>query len=161
MTAQSQLESILPLACEWAARHEAAIVNAGAPLRPPFPRDALAVGVRHPEKVRLLSVPTIPIPDHPLLRAAAEETALISQNTIGLALRYGIMIREDHWNCRRTIVHELAHTWQYEQLGGISPFLAQYLHECLTDGYAHSPLELEAIAIERAVVGTGVGGHYG
>jgi hypothetical protein len=38
------------------------------------------------------------------------------------------------------------HTAQYERLGGIEPFLRQYLRECLTIGYPEAPLEQEAIA---------------
>jgi hypothetical protein len=51
------------------------------------------------------------------------------------------------------IVHELVHVAQYETLGGILPFLRKYLFECLTMGYAASPLELEAIAVAARVCG--------
>ena len=47
------------------------------------------------------------------------------------------------------IAHELAHTEQYERLGGIEPFLRQYLSECLTIGYPAAPMEQEAIAAAR------------
>ena len=51
------------------------------------------------------------------------------------------------------IVHELAHSAQYERLGGILPFLRRYLFECLTVGYAAAPLEVEAIAVTARVCG--------
>jgi hypothetical protein len=68
------------------------------------------------------------------------------KNTVGLTARYGIFIREAYWGDRRLIAHELAHTAQYERLGGITPFLRAYLTECLTSGYPRSALELEAVA---------------
>ena len=95
-------------------------------------------------------VEEIPLPLHPLLREAAEITGLISPRTAGLALRYGIFIRSESWGERRLVVHELAHTAQYERLGGFQPFLEQYLYECIIPpGYPFGPLEQEAKRIER------------
>ncbi len=109
-----------------------------------------AVGVTRPgRRVRLLRVPEIPTPSHPVLAQAAEATSLISPFTIGLTLRYGIFIRDDYWGQRRLVVHELAHTMQYERLGSIEAFLRQYLHECITIGYPESPMEQEAKRIEH------------
>ena len=97
----------------------------------------------------MLRVPEIPTPNHPELAAAAEATGLISPFTIGLTLRYGIFIHADCWGQRRLIVHELAHTMQYERLGSIEAFLRQYLHECNTIGYPEAPMEQEAKRIEQ------------
>jgi hypothetical protein len=70
-----------------------------------------------------------------------------------LTLRHGIFIRADEWGDRRLVVHELAHTAQYERLGGFGPFLRQYLQECVTVGYPATPLEQEAKSIEREICG--------
>src|SRR5262249_31113291 len=113
--------------------------------------DARRVGVARPERVRLLRVSEIPIPSDPVLSAAAEATHLISPFTIGLTLRYGIFIRTECWGQRRLVVHELAHTMQYERRGGIEAFLRPYLHQCLTIGYPEAPLEQEAIRIEHDI----------
>ena len=77
------------------------------------------------------------------------EWNLISPCTIGLTLRYSIFIRDDHWGQRRLVVHELAHTMQYERLGSIEAFLRQYLHECITIGYPAAPMEQRAQRIVR------------
>lgn len=77
--------------------------------------------------------------------------ALITPNTCGLSLRYGILIRDDHWNNRETLVHELVHTSQYERLGGHQQFLGEYLTECFNHGYPNAPLEQEAINRARIV----------
>ena len=51
------------------------------------------------------------------------------------------------------VVHELVHTFQYERLGSVEAFLAQYLQECLTIGYPAAPLEQEAILTTARVCG--------
>ncbi len=144
MITPEQFEVLLPLACGWAQEQESKILAGGVPLSPLEIADAKAIGVSHPEQVRLKAVEEIPIPDHPALKQAAEVTGLISPLTVGLTLRYGIFIRADHWDERRLIVHELVHTAQYERLGGFEPFLRQYLIECLTLGYPMALLEQEA-----------------
>lgn len=148
-----QFELLLPRACAWAEEQERYILRAGVALTEGQTADARRIGVKRPDLVRLLQVPEVPVPSHPALAAAAEATSLISPLTIGLTLRFGIFIRADSWGQRRLIVHELAHTMQYERLGGIEAFLRQYLHECITVGYPAAPMEQEAMRIEREICG--------
>ncbi len=145
MITQEQFKLLLPLACAWAEEQERIILRDGVPLSPHQITDAKSIGVAHPERVRLLSVASIPIPEHPALRAAADATQLISPRTGGLTLRYGIFLRTDCWTDRRLIFHELVHTFQYERLGGFLQFLQQYLYECITIGYPAAPMEQEAV----------------
>ncbi len=135
----------LPLAVKWASQQEQKILFAGVPLDEPQLIDARLMGVAHPEKVRLLKVDQVPLPATRLLRWAARYTKLISSDTAGMALRYGIFIRSDCWQKRRLIAHECAHTAQYERLGGMGEFLGRYLRECLEVGYPFGPLEQEAL----------------
>ena len=120
---------VLPMACAWAEEQEAVILRDGVALTASQIADARHIGIAHPERVRLRVVEEIPLPLHPLLREAAEITGLISPRTAGLTLRYGIFIRSESWGERRLVVHELAHTAQYERLGGFQLFLEQYLFE--------------------------------
>ncbi|MBT6050214.1 MAG: hypothetical protein HOI47_04800 [Candidatus Scalindua sp.] len=144
-----QFKILLPLACKWAEQQEESIQQKGNILTSSQINDATHVGVKHPEKVRLLQVPNIPIPDEPSLAVAAQATQLITANTAGLTLRYGIFIRSDCWNDRKLLIHELVHTSQYERLGGILPFLENYLSEVLSIGYPAAPMEQEAIKIAQ------------
>ena len=148
-----QFEALLPLACEWAEAKEKVVQKYGKGLSPSQIEVAKRVGVVHPEKVRIFTVPQIPIPKHPILRSAAEATQLITPATIGLTLRYGIFMRSDHVGDRRLIVHELVHTSQYEKLGGFRPFLEKYLMECITIGYPDAPMEQEAIGVANEICG--------
>jgi len=149
-----QFEMLLPLACEWAATQERRTLATGETLSDTMLADARVVGVAAPERVRLLYVPEIPIPDDPALRAATLETQFLSPLTRGLTLRYGIFIRSDCRFDRPMVIHELGHTAQYERLGGFEPFLRQYLFECLTIGYPEAPMEQEVIALTARMCGS-------
>jgi hypothetical protein len=143
----SQFEKLLPLAAKWAAAVEKRILREGVPLAELELADARAVGVREPERVRLLALPCVPTPADLTLKTAVAAIQFLTPATRGLALRYGIFVHADCWRERSLITHELVHTAQYERLGGIRPFLRQYLTECLTMGYPAGPMEQEAIAI--------------
>ena len=144
-------EQLLPLVCAWAAEGEQRVLVEGEPLSAAELADARLAGVAQPERVRLLRVARVPMPEHPEVRAAGEMAGMISPHTSGLTLRYGIFIRADSWRRRSLIAHELVHTAQYERLGGFEPFLRQYLSECLAVGYPAAALEQEAIKRSVAI----------
>jgi hypothetical protein len=146
-----QIDQLLPLAAEWATEQERRVLCEGVPLSKEELADAKAIGVRNPERVRLLRVDSIPVPAHPMLRAAAASINFVTAAPRGLALDYGIFVRADHWRDRELIAHELAHTAQYQRLGGIIPFLQTYLGQCATVGYQQAPLELEASAAAERI----------
>src|SRR5262245_23446770 len=127
MINRAALKLIMPLACAWAKRQESVIVREGVALTPNQIVDAKRIGVVAPERVRLKVVDQVPLPLDPILRFVGQKIGLIRGLTIGMTLRYGIFICADHWGERRLVVHELAHTAQYERLGGFRPFLEAYL----------------------------------
>jgi hypothetical protein len=141
-----RLDELLPLAVQWAAEQERRVLCEGVRLSEIEMADAKTIGVQNPERVRLLRVANVPVPAHPLLRAAAASINFISAAPSGLALEYGIFIRTDHWRDRALIAHELVHTAQYQRLGGILPFFQTYMYQCATVGYRNAPLEMEAAA---------------
>lgn len=146
------LSHLLPLAVAWAAEQESLILAEGIPLGDAQLGDARTLGVAEPDRVRLLHVPAIPAPDDSVLAAAAEAAGLVFPTASGLTLGYGIYLRADRADDRRLLAHELVHTCQCERMGGIEPFLRQYLLECLTVGYAESPMEREAIRVAAGFV---------
>ncbi len=147
------LPLVMPMACAWVARQERRIIRHGIRLNVTQTDDARRAGVLHPDRVRLQIVDEIPVGMPATLRAIGRRLDLVPPGTIGMSLRYGILIRSDAWNDRRILVHELVHTAQYERLGGIWPFLHQYLDECLSGGYANAPLEDEACGVSRVICG--------
>jgi hypothetical protein len=146
-----QFEELVPLAAEWAAEQEEWILREGVPLSEQEIADAKALGVREPERVRLLQVDAIPTPMHPMLKAACNAINFFTATPRGLTLQYGIFVRSDCWRDRFLIAHELAHTAQYQRLGGILPFLRGYLFQCATIGYREAPLEREALHAAQRV----------
>ena len=136
---------LLPLAARWATGEQERILRDGIPLDDSSLRDARALGVRLPERVRWLEVKSIPRPLDEILKAACDAIDFLGPETQGLTLGHGIFIRADRTNDRDLMAHELVHVAQYERMGGVQPFLQQYLMECLTVGYSESPLEQEAI----------------
>lgn len=149
MIARFTVKMILPFACAWARKQERFIIRTGTPLSISQLVDAARIGIKHPERIRLRVVEEVPLPSSPRLRKLAHKAGLLKPGTIGLTLRYGIFLRAGYVNDRRLIVHELAHTAQYERLGGIRPFLERYLYECLTAGYPLGLLEQEASEIAQ------------
>jgi len=146
-----QLKELLPLAAQWATSQQQRVLSEGVPLFENELADAKAIGVRNPERVRLLRVEVIPAPAHPMLKAAAASMNFLTASPRGLALDKGIFIRADHWRDRALIAHELVHTAQVQRLGGIRPFLQTYIFQCATVGYPNAPLELEAVATAARV----------
>ena len=144
-------EKLLPLAVSWAQEQEAHILKHGVPLSDEEKRDAQKIGVQEIERVRLLRVEAIPFPQDEILGKVAREIGFSSPHTQGMALSYGIFIRDDAWRNRKIIAHELVHTAQYERRG-FDEFLRAYLWQCLTVGYSNSELEREAIEVAARVL---------
>jgi hypothetical protein len=148
----SQFDMVLPLAVDWAAEQQNRILREGVPLSMRELSDALKVGVKDPERVRLLQIDLIPSPGHPALQAIYQQVKFVPSAPRGLTLHYGVFVRSDYWRNRALIMHELVHTAQYERLGGLAPFLRQYLLECATVGYDRSALEIEANTLSAGVL---------
>ena len=138
------LPILTPIAAAWVASQERLILRDGVSLTPREMAIASEIGIERPDRIRLLCVDRVPQPGGGILGAAARAARLHTDEAAGMAMRYGIFIRADGWRDSSLIAHELVHTQQYERLGGLAPFLRQYLGECLTGGYLASPLEEEA-----------------
>ena len=106
-------------------------------------QDARQVGVAHPERIRVLLIPDMPLPDDQELRLVALQTGLLGPNIVGLTLGYGIYIRIGH-ESRQLLSHECRHVYQYECAGSIAAFLPKYLAEIAEVGYGPGAFELDA-----------------
>lgn len=143
-TLPDNFEMIVGVMSNWSRAWESHIFQHGSPLDETQAGDALCVGVKSPEKVRILLVPNIPMPHVPVLFSSLVESKLFTPDANGLTLGYGILIRQKPIGMRYWITHELAHVAQYERLGGIEPGMRQYLHECFSVGYKQAFMEREA-----------------
>lgn len=145
---KAMLPAILPRAIAWAETQERHVLESGMPLNEELSGVALGVGVRHPERVFLLEVESLPLPSDPDLRLAALETNLLGPNTVGLTLGYGIYLCKGYAT-RRLLSHELRHVHQYEEAGSIAAFLPIYLDQIAAVGYGNAPYEIDARRHEK------------
>ncbi len=137
------LPQLLPKAIDWAENRSAEICSSGMALTERGQSIAKAVGVTHPEKIRISLVDSIPIPDDPVLQKVAIETELLGPDTAGLTLGYGIYLRADQ-NSDQLLSHECRHVYQYETFGSIRAFMPIYLQQIAQYGYEDAPLEIDA-----------------
>ena len=72
-TLVTQLPALLPLAVAWAAAEEQRILREGVALTNAELDDARAAGVQYPDRMRVLRVESVPVPQQPELRAAASD----------------------------------------------------------------------------------------
>jgi len=143
----------LAFAASWALSQERLILKKGIPLTTAQLNDARLAGVAYPHRVRLLVAEQIPLPAQPELRAMVEAMKLNAPTAAGLSLRYGIYVRSEYLGSRQALVHKLAHTAQYERLGGVRTFLEAYLYQCLAVGKIAAPLEQEATEVAERICG--------
>ena len=108
----AQFDALLPLAAAWATEQEQEILRDGVSLSTGEIADACAIGVKEPDRVRLLRIEVIPRPTQPQLRAACDAIDFLTPATRGLTLGHGIFIRSDCWRDRLLVVHELVHVAQ-------------------------------------------------
>jgi Domain of unknown function (DUF4157) len=151
MDLRQALPALLPAAIAWAEARAKRAAEAGITLTAAEQEIARRVGVSQPARVRVEIVDELPLPEEPVLRAAALAAGLSGPGMVGMTLGYSIFIRRRNRDRRqhiRLLSHELRHVHQYEQHGSIAAFLRVYLSQIVEDGYANAPLEADARAHE-------------
>ena len=145
----SQLPKLLPAAIAWAEVRAKRAAEVGSPLTDDEKGIARAVGVTNPDLVRIEIVgDRLPMPDDPVLQAAATQAGLLGPGMVGLTLGHSIFVCQGH-KTRRLVSHELRHVYQYEQHGSIAAFLPVYLAQVLQVGYQNAAFEQDARAHEH------------
>lgn len=144
---KKDLPLLLPGAIAWAKARAEEVATNGNALTEVELDIARSVGVQRPALIRVDIVDTLPLPEDPMLRAAALQTGLLGPDMVGLTLGYSVLICRGH-ETRRLLSHELRHVYQYESNGGIAAFLPVYLQQIVTFGYSNAPFEKDAKAHE-------------
>jgi len=113
---------------------------------------ARLMGVREAQRIRVIETDRIPLPGAGLLGLASRMAGFHGSDPWGMSLGYAVFIRNGWAGSRQELLaHEFVHTAQFERMGGMRPYLVQYLRECLTVGYAASPMEQEAVRLSLMV----------
>ena len=138
------IQQKLPIVVAWLEQQENEILSKGRFLTPDEIGIAQQIGVKNPDIIKVNVTNQVPLPNDHEIQKLGFQFGLFSTSTLGISFRYGIFINATASNPKEILAHELIHTLQYERLGSIELFIAQYLSECLRYGYNNSPLEKEA-----------------
>lgn len=142
---------ILSQYIDWASETEAAGVKVGEPLNEAQLALAKEIGIKKPEKVRLVYVDAVPFPyDNPMLKFVGEATGFIGDGIINNAqvFGYSIYVRKDFPLNTPKLAHELVHVLQIER-ASLKQVISQHFSDLLKYGYDNSPLELEAFEANK------------
>ncbi len=148
MDLRTALPLLLPKAVSWAEDQATSGARIGRTLSKLEFALAREGGVKQPERIRVVQVEMLPMPEDPVLRAAAMQTGLLGPEMVGLTLGHSVFVCRSHETVR-LLSHEFRHVHQYEQAGSIAAFLLSYFGQIVDVGYAAAPLEADARAYER------------
>ena len=152
MINQENFEHFALLACQWAKKQEAYILEHGVPLAPQQLADARRAGVEDPARVRVLVVDRIPLPDDEELAQAGRRAQIITDASRGVAIGHGIIIRADSWQNRELLLHQLVHVAQCERSGSLESFVGEYLCDRRSSpDFSVGSLEDEARGLAREI----------
>lgn len=134
---------------QWAEQTEKEILKQGRALNSEEISLARLAGVNYPENIRIVAVEKIPTPSDPLLQNLAAAGGMNHPDNAGQTLRYGILMRADAISDQGLLLHEFTHVRQFEEKGGLKPFIADYVEQVMRYGYDKCPLETEALTVEK------------
>ena len=137
------MTELMPLALWWVKQQRDIALKDGIYLTEEQKEDARNLGVQHPEKIAIMYVDEMPTPQDATLKKFANGVGLINDDTIGMALSYGLYIRSDYKDSKLRHLHEFVHVAQCEQRG-LSQFIQDFFAEVLSIGYPVGPMEQEA-----------------
>lgn len=148
MDIRQALPLLLPHAIAWAEQQSRQAAEIGVELPEGLTGVARAVGVQHPERIRVAIYKSLPLTADPMLRAAALQTGLLGPQMAGLTLGYSVLVCQGDESVR-LLSHEFRHVFQYETHGSIAAYLPVYLQQIVEFGYDKAPFELDARAHEQ------------
>ncbi len=140
---QRMLPTILPLAVAWITSVEKDLQAHSRFLSANEVQDAICLGVRHPDMVRVANVEKLPEPSDEL-NLLARQLRILTPDTPSLTYGSVIAVRRDMKKRPEALLHGLVHIAQIERCGGLRSFLRDYLESCLEFGLEMSPFEIEA-----------------
>ena len=143
-------EYLLPLAYQWAKEQEEFVLSSGNPLGPRQAHDAKLVGVNDCDRVRVLVVDRIPLPENRQLAEASKRIGIITEETRCVGFGHALIVRVDAWNDRELILHNLVHIAQCERCGGLEQWVREYLGDRTNcPNFTIGSLEEEARRVAR------------
>lgn len=137
---------VLPPYIAWAEATETEGLRIGEPLSEGQLQLAREIGIKSPEKIRLVVVDQVPFPyENLLLKTVGEAVGFIGEGIINNAqvFGYAIYVRKGYQLTTPKLAHELVHVLQIERTS-LQQVITQHFSDLVTYGYDNSPLEVEA-----------------
>ena len=137
---------LLPQYIDWAQETDEKGVEIGTPLNNEERLLAEEIGIKHPEKVRIVYVDDVPYPyDNFALKVFGEAVGLVGEGITNNAQVFGYSIygRKDFELTRPKLAHELVHVLQVER-ASLDKVVTQHFFDMAEYGYDKAPLEVEA-----------------
>jgi Domain of unknown function (DUF4157) len=132
MIAPEEIQRNYPKLVQWITQRQKICMEIGERLSSKGTRDALTIGIRQIDEVRIMVEGEISLPTDPGLLQLFLKSGLGAVN--GITCGHGIFVRPDAYS-RHLIAHELVHVLQYERIGGIEPYLKAYVAEIVSPPY--------------------------
>lgn len=152
MINQATFDQLLPFAFQWAKAQEEYVLAHGIPLSPQLTADARLAGVRDCERIRILVVDRIPLPEGGELAEAARRTGIITEDTRCVSVGHAVIIRAEAWGERELLLHNFVHIAQCERSGGLESWVRQYLIDRQNSAtFTAGSLEDEARLLARKI----------
>lgn len=137
------LPTIVPLVLEWVTSVEKDLRDVSRPLTAHETADAVALGLEHPNMVRVAVVESFPEPSAELKHLAGQ-LRILTPGTMSLTFGRLIVIKATAPDLSQLVLHGLVHAVQIERCGGVRAFLQEYFAQCLEYGKDDCPMEVEA-----------------
>ncbi|RRS08410.1 hypothetical protein EAG18_11835 [Pseudoalteromonas sp. J010] len=140
------MQTLLGEYITWAQQIESQGREVGIPLDASGIALAREIGIKHPEKVRIIYLDTVPFPiENKALKAMGESLGFIGEGIVNNAqvFGYSIYVRHGFELNRPKLAHELVHVLQIER-ASFADVLRQHISDMQKYGYENAPLEVEA-----------------
>ena len=137
---------LIPQYIDWAYETEREGLESGVPLNSRELALAADIGIRKPEKVRIVYVEQVPFPyENFALKTLGEALGFIGEDIINNAqvFGYSIYVRNGYELDRPKLAHELVHVLQIER-SDLDQVITQHFSDIAEFGYDKAPLEVEA-----------------
>ncbi|KZN30522.1 hypothetical protein N480_06075 [Pseudoalteromonas luteoviolacea S2607] len=143
--------TLLPQYIEWAHTIESQGLEVGTGLSKRELALAKEIGIKHPEKVKIVYVEEVPFPyENFALKTLGEALGFIGEGIVNNAQVFGytIYVRNGFDLNKPKFAHELVHVLQMERMG-MHNVVTQHFSNLAEYGYNSAPLEVEAFEANK------------
>ena len=147
ITASNKTEQIIDKAAQWFFQKYIEISLQGKPLSRELIKIAREVGVRHPEKIRVIKIPIqeFNLRYNPCNPEISDQLPLLDMNrNQPICYKYGLVLPTEGEINSKTFVQLFRFIVFYERFGSLKNFVNLYFRFVLTFGWERNPFAADA-----------------